>query len=335
MKKTRCYTFSDPEVITSGMELMALFACGYNGHYYEPPISIDTLGRDFCRFTYLRSALQVKINILYGSWVPHPLMTRPLLKRLLTDYMWYGNAYLQRITSRTGRVLSLDVPLAKFTRRDKNQRYKYIARDNADPFGGAIGIMNFPPGSIYQLQQPDVNQEIYGIPEWLPAFISAKLNEAATMFRQRYYLNGSHAGYIIYLSDPNITEDDKEEIIDTLKSSKGPGNFRNILIDAPNGEKDGIKLIPLSETQAKDEFFNVKSISRDDQLAACRVPPNIMGIIPQNTGGFGSITDAAAVFTKNEVEPLQKEFAQLNDWLGEPVFTFNPYVITTPQAGAD
>ena len=58
---------------------------------------------------------------------------------------------------------------------------------------------------------------------------------------------------------------------------------------SPNGKKDGIQIIPLSEVAAKDEFLNIKNVSRDDMLAAHRVPPQLMGIIPTNTGGFGDV----------------------------------------------
>lgn len=44
-----------------------------------------------------------------------------------------------------------------------------------------------------------------------------------------------------------------------------------------------------SEVTSKDEFLNIKNVSRDDMLAAHRVLPQMMGIIPQNTGGFGDL----------------------------------------------
>ncbi|EPB0657402.1 capsid portal protein, partial [Yersinia enterocolitica] len=72
-----------------------------------------------------------------------------------------------------------------------------------------------------------------------------------------------------------------------LKESKGPGNFRNLFMYAPAGKKDGIQVIPLAEVAAKDEFASIKNVTRDDQLAMQRVPPQLMGILPNNTGGFG------------------------------------------------
>jgi hypothetical protein len=50
---------------------------------------------------------------------------------------------------------------------------------------------------------------------------------------------------------------------EALKNAKGAGNFRNIFLHAPGGKKDGIQLILVSEVAAKEEFFNVKNITRN------------------------------------------------------------------------
>lgn len=52
----------------------------------------------------------------------------------------------------------------------------------------------FTPGSIFHLLEPDINQEIYGLPGYLSAIPSILFNESATLFRRKYYINGSHAG---------------------------------------------------------------------------------------------------------------------------------------------
>ena len=62
------------------------------------------------------------------------------------------------------------------------------------------------------------------------------------------------------------------------------------------GTKDGVKVIPLAEVAAKDEFYSIKIASRDDQLAGHRIPPQLIGVVPQNRGGFGDVEKAAKVF---------------------------------------
>ena len=60
-----------------------------------------------------------------------------------------------------------------------------------------------------------------------------------------------------------------------------------------------------------------------------RIPPQLMGVVPQNAGGFGSVRDAAQVWAINELEPEQARLLQINDWLGEEVIRFHPYEVPT------
>lgn len=53
--------------------------------------------------------------------------------------------------------------------------------------------------------------------------------------------------------------------------------------------------VSVSEVAAKDESYGIKSVTCDDILAALRVPRQLLGILPQNSGGFESIRDAASV----------------------------------------
>lgn len=129
----------------------------------------------------------------------------------------------------------------------------------------------------------------------------------------------------MYMSDPAADQKDVDNIREALKKSKGPGNFRNLFMYSPNGKKDGIQIIPLSEVAAKDEFLNIKNVSRDDMLAAHRVPPQLMGIIPTNTGGFGDVEKASNVFVRNELIPLQERMKEINEWIGEETIRFQRY----------
>lgn len=107
------------------------------------------------------------------------------------------------------------------------------------------------------------------------------------------------------MTDAAQNQEDVDNIHKAMKSAKGPGNFRNLFMYSPNCKKEGIQIIPLSELAAKDEFLNIRNVSRDDMMAAHRVPPQMMGIIPNNTGGFGDVEKASRVFVRNELMPLQ------------------------------
>lgn len=312
------FTFGEAVPVMDGRDLMDYAQSYFSGKWYEPPISIDGLGKSFRANPHHSSAIFLKRNILVSTFRAHKLLSKSVFSRFALDYLVFGNAYLERIDNAFNQPLALECPLAKKMRRGKEVgQYFYLS--------GWKEQHEFSEGKIFHLMEPDINQEIYGVPEYLAALNSAWLNESATLFRRKYYENGSHAGYILYMTDAQQQVGDVDKIKEQLRKSKGPGNFRNLLVYAPGGSKDGLQLIPISEVTAKDEFFNIKNVTRDDVMAAHRVPPQLMSIMPTSNGGFGPVKDAAAVFVRNELKPLQARFSELNEWLGQEVITFEDY----------
>lgn len=127
------------------------------------------------------------------------------------------------------------------------------------------------------------------------------------------------------MTDAAQSSSDIDRMRQAMRDTKGIGNFRNLFMYAPNGKPDGIKILPLSEVATKGNFFNIKKASRDDLLSAHRVPPQMMGIIPDSAGGFGDAVKASQVFVRNELTPLQERMKEINYWIGEEVITFRPY----------
>jgi PBSX family phage portal protein len=312
------FTFGDPVPVLDGRDILNYLECYANGRWYEPPVSLDGLSKSSKASVYLQSGLIFKRNALARTFKPHKLLSRQAFEQIVMDMGWSGNLYLEKRDNMLRQTLGLKPCLAKYMRRGIDLDSYYQVRGYGDEH-------DFKPGSICHVRAADIDQEIYGLPEWLPALQSALLNEAATLFRRKYYQNGSHAGFILYMTDAAQNEDFVTDLRSAMRNSKGPGNFRNLFMYAPNGKKDGLQLIPISEVAAKDDFGAIKSISRDDQLAMLRIPPQLMGIVPQNASGFGSIRDAAQVWAVNELEPEQARLRQINDWLGEEVVQFNPY----------
>eukprot|EP01133_Synstelium_polycarpum_P009652 gene9652-11279_t len=292
------FTFGDPAPVLDSREILDYLECWANGRWFETPMSMDGLAKT------TRASV------------------RQAFEQFALDWLWCGNCYLEKRNNMLRNTMGLLPPLAKYMRRGVDMETYYQVRGWKDEH-------EFAPGSICHLREADINQEIYGLPEWLAALQSALLNESATLFRRKYYNNGSHAGFILYMTDAAQKEEDIDSLRTALKNSKGPGNFRNLFVYAPAGKKDGIQLIPVSEVAAKDEFSSIKNISRDDLLAALRIPPQLMGIVPQNAGGFGSLREAAEVWAVNELEPLQARLAQVNEWLGEEVVRFKEFELPT------
>jgi len=320
--RMEAFTFGDPTPVLETRGILDYLDCWQNGRFYEPPVDLNGLSRTTKANPYLQSGLTLKRNMLVRQFMPHTLLSRSQFAQLALDFITFGMAYVERRQALSGATHSLSVPMAQYARRGVEEGEFFQVR------AGRVEH-EFKPGSVYQLREVDVDQEIYGIPEWMPAVQAALLNESATLFRRKYYNNGSHAGFILYLNDAQVADADVAALREALKSARGPGNFRNLFLHSPNGKKDGLQLIPVSEVAAKDEFNSIKSTTRDDMLAALRVPPQLLGVVPQNSGGFGSIRDAATVWAALELEPLQTRMLAINEWLGVEVIRFSAFDLGT------
>lgn len=316
--KMEAFTFGEPSPVLDRRDILDYVECISNGKWYEPPVSFTGLAKSLRAAVHHSSPIYVKRNILASTFVPHPLLSQQDFSRFVLDFLVFGNAFLEKRMSATGRVMKLETSPAKYTRRGVVEGDYWWVPSFIQPHP-------FENGSVFHLMEPDINQEIYGMPEYLSALNSAWLNESATLYRRKYYQNGAHAGYIMYVTDAAQSSTDVEAMRDAMRNSKGLGNFKNLFFYAPSGKSDGIKIIPLSEVATKDDFFNIKKVSESDLLSAHRVPPQLMGMMPNNTGGFGDVVKAAQVFVRNELTPLQERFKEINGWSGEEVIRFRDY----------
>lgn len=315
--KVEAFTFGEPVPVMDQRDFLGYFHSAWNGRYYEPPVSFDGLAKALTSNPHHESAIRYKAQLLAHYFIPHPLLSRTDFKRLAMDFLVFGNYWVEGRRNMLGGLIKLAPTLARFTRQTKDGNTLMLVDGTEHEFA---------PGSVFHGLEPDISQEIYGMPGYVGALQSAFLNESATLFRRKYYINGSHAGFILYMTDAAQEQEDVDALRQALKSAKGPGNFRNLFMYAPNGKKDGIQLIPVSEVAAKDEFLNIKNVTRDDVLCAHRVLPQLLGIIPVNAGGFGSVESAAKVFHTNEISPLMSPFTAINDWCGQTVVAFtDPY----------
>lgn len=310
------FSFGDPEPVLDRATLLDLIECWHNERWYEPPIPLWGLSRAFRASPHHSSAILLKRNMLAASLDSTSILSRRTFAAAVQDYLVFGFAFLERRDNVLGGTLRLDHALAKYTRRGvEDGRFWFVPSWQQET--------EFAPGTVIQLNAPSIDQEIYGVPEYLPALQSALLNEGATLFRRRYYLNGSHAGFIMDATG-DFAEGDVDNLRAALKAAKGVGNFKNLFVHRPGGKDGGIKIIPIAEVAAKDEFLGIKNTTRDDVLAAHRVPPQLVGIVPANAGGFGDFTSAMNGFFELEIMPLQAVFLEVNEQLGAEAVRFKP-----------
>lgn len=208
--------------------------CLNNGRYFEPPVSWLDVEKLLRQGVHHASALQAKLNILKVTFEPTKWLSRSEFEKLAFNFLVLGNGYLEIQRNRLGEMLSMKSRLGLYMRRASNLKdFVYLRSD-------LIGVDHETLNGVdvIHIMQPNLRQEVYGMPYYLAAMDSVELNAAATRFRVRYYQNGSHAGFILYSTDSTIDEEGWVNIKSQLRSAKGAGNFKNMVIRSPNGNPD-------------------------------------------------------------------------------------------------
>lgn len=227
--------------------------------------------------------------------------------RAALDFIVFGEAYFQRLTNVIGQVLELRHLPALNMRRKVDGGFVMLLPNGRE--------LEFAEDEIEHVMDYDVEQDVYGVPDYLGGMHSLLLNESATLFRRRYFNNGAHAGFIFYTNDPDLTDEDEERLRSKIEGTKGVGNFRSMFVNIPGGNEKAIQLIPVGDVATKDEFEKIKNITRADVIAAWRMNPALAGIMPENVGGFGDIEKIDRVYSQNEIRPIAQLFMQVNDTL--------------------
>ncbi|HBZ7729797.1 TPA: Presumed portal vertex protein [Klebsiella variicola subsp. variicola] len=264
------FTFGEPSTVRNRRDILDYAKCVNNGRWFEPPVSFNGLAKSLRAAVHHSSPIYVKRNILASTFIPHPLLSQHEFSRFAPEFLAFGNAFLALRKNVTGRPLKLEASPAKYTRRviEEDVNWWVPSFDQLHPFA---------PGFVFHLLEPDINQERYGMPEYLSELNSAWLNEAATLFRRKYYQNVAHAGYIMYVTDAVQSESstDVEAQRDAMRSSKELGNFKIC-------------------------------------YSTHHIPFRLMGGKPENIGSLGDIEKLARVFVRNELAPLQERFKEIN-----------------------
>ena len=195
-QESMAFTFGDAVPVLNGNELSDYMESWFNGRWYEPQVSMSGLAKSYKSTPYLNSGIIFKRNFLANLFIPHAKLNRKAFEQVALDYVWCGNTYLEEIKSRLGSVIQYKPALAKYMRRGEYSDQFFLLCDDHK------GYQEYEfYNRVCHIRETDIDQEIYGAPEYISALQSAWLNESATLFRRKYYNNGSHAGFILYVND--------------------------------------------------------------------------------------------------------------------------------------
>jgi PBSX family phage portal protein len=285
---------------------------------YETPIPLDTLAKAVRANPMHGSALYVKGNMASSSATLSPLLKKRDFRRFMADFLTFGNGYLQVVRNGFREVVAIKhLPALFMRRKEKIDEYCYKPKEFSDE-----GQVNYRAGQVFHLTEYDVCQELYGLPQYIGALSSIWLNEDATLFRRKYYINGSHAGYLLYMNDPNLTSDQEKEIKEKLTNQ---GAFKNLVVNAKGKGASKPELTPIGQVEAKDAFKDIKSMTTNDVLASHRIPLELMSIVREGFSSSSDLNKVDRVFYKNELVPILELVTELNDFVGMEIVSIKEY----------
>ncbi|WP_346351942.1 phage portal protein [Oceanimonas sp. AH20CE76] len=292
------FSFGEPEAIEPNRWLTDYAELFYDHYadYWSTPISRQGLAQIANTNAHHGALIYARRNMVAGRFKGGAGLKRRQMQAFVHDLIQFGDAAFLKIRNGLGRVVRLHPLPSMYLRRHQSGDFRLLRANNEQ--------LHYRQDDVIYLSQYDPRQQIYGLPDYLGGIQSALLNRDATLFRRRYYQNGAHMGFIFYATDPNLSETQEEDLKAKIQSSKGVGNFRSLFINIPNGNPDGVKLIPVGDIATKDDFDRIKNISAQDVLTAHRFPPGQAGIIPSNAAGLGDPEKTDIVYTRNEVLPL-------------------------------
>jgi PBSX family phage portal protein len=299
------FTFGEPEEVhhANMLDYLNVFA-DLGGEYYIPPIDLSGLSLMRRANGHHGSCVIFRSKTTANAYISGPLPVQEF-SSAVTDLLTFGNAYFQVLRNVFGNPTGLaHIPALNMRVKTKNSGYRLLKANGEHT--------DFAADNVIHIKEYDTQQQIYGVPDWIGGLQSALLNQDATLFRRKYYVNGAHLGYILYTNDAKMDPKLVKALQQKVREGKGVGNFKSLHVHIPKGEEKAFQIIPIGDISQKDEFKNIKDISASDVREAHRVPPILMGVIPANNGSLGDPIKIKQVYDELEVQSMTRAFEVVN-----------------------
>ncbi len=327
----------------------------YSGRWAEPRVESEDLLFFLDANVWHRRAVYVKAllvgglgwqllrdgEVLYNPALGNPpsddpaarLFARPnrspmqtldaLVFRFLVDYFSLGNAYLEVVRDRAGRVAELYHASARTMRRHHRFQGYFQASSAA-----AIPFNNFgepdPAGvrsEVLHLYHYDPRDDFYGIPDWYAALGTMGLDRTVLEFNTRLFSNALMAHTAVIIEGGKLSKSGREAIRAFMQErASGPQNAGRILLledERENAkirfEKLGLDLNDVMIVEAQRHF-------RDVVVAAHGLPPRLLGIVsPGQLGATGEVEGQLRTFVETVLRPGKRELESALNVLLEEV----------------
>ncbi len=269
-----------------------------------------------------------------------------LMVRMLTDYFALGNGWLEVSRNTKGEVAAIYHVRGKNVRRKKDfTGYFQIRANKKQEFRNFGDTTNKTKNELIHFYEYDPQDDYYGIPEWLPAMATMAMDRAAVEFNTYIFDNGMMIPFAIIIEGGRLSAKARKALQQFLqKNYKGIANAGRAIVidnDDPNVK---IRIEKLDNPSMRDmSFYRLRTLSRDEVIAAHQVPPRLVGIMSAGQlGGTGEVSGQLKIFQETLIKPEQRKLENILNrtilaTFGEHKWKikFNELDITDPKDDAE
>lgn len=278
------------------------------GGLIEPFFSFDRLLEFYYLNVYHRRAIQLKANLLSNVEDNASLEKatngdpKRFLEAFILNLELYGNAFVEI----AGDKLYI-LPTVQ-ARVDKERRvWQWLDAKKTEL--EARQMAYYSPRSRY-----------YGEPDYLAA-LSPLINSAKIdAFNSAFFDNGARADKAIVFEGGEPTDEQLSAFRDFFSSNfRGFNNAHKTLIVSAAGENAKVRFEDLSKSDDLS-FKELKTIIRDEIIAAHGVPPRMVGVLASGQlGGGGEMIGQLHAFNELTIIPKQEQIEWFFDSIGYPI----------------
>lgn len=241
---------------------------------------------------------------------PHPMEGLDvMLHRFLVDYFAIGNAYLEVVRDRGGRIAELyHVPGRTMRRRAKFDGYVQVRGAETVPFSN-FGSPEDGKNEILHLYLYDPRDDYYGLPDWYGAVGPMALDRTVLEFNTQLFANSMMAHMALVVEGGKLSQGARDAI-KTFLLQRGTGvkNAGRVLLLEDERSDVKVRFEKLNVKMQDSMVLAAQQHFRDLIVSAHGVPPRILGIVtPGQLGATGEVEGQLRTFLETVLRPARRK----------------------------
>ena len=258
-----------------------------------------------------------------------------VMTKLAEDYHQVGNAYLEVVRTRAGKISGLHHIPARLVRLfiedNSGHHIHFIAKGTALLTNGIGDTRLAQFGDLERLRtklelEPDqkisevihfpqpssmIRARWYGFPYWLAAAAPVELTQALHQHQFDFHSNRGVPEFLTFITGGKVDDSTWTDLITAFQSYVGVGNsHKSSIFNLPDPNlKIKIEKLAMDGIANGTFFRDMSETLATIIVSAHRVPPALAGIVlPGKMGAANEISNAAVVFQGFVIGPEQEHF---------------------------